>query len=63
MAKAAGNSYSPSPKATAPVLDPTVNQQLGRLRKLMNLVTRIAKVTAGEKPVRIEVRSSSYSLV
>jgi len=23
LAKAAGNSYSPSPKATAPVLDPT----------------------------------------
>jgi hypothetical protein len=25
LAKAAGNSYSPSPKATAPVLDPTSN--------------------------------------
>jgi len=26
MAKAAGNSYAPSPKATAPVLDPNRNQ-------------------------------------
>jgi hypothetical protein len=29
MAKAAGNSDSPSPKATAPVLDPTRNKRSG----------------------------------